>query len=488
MVNSLLIKRILWILLFLILPSLAPAVSLLPVGKIEYDFVYDRLEREEVKKQTSYAYQLGPYDGTEGFSFGPFEYLKGIPSNKLMLFSAAGEDFYSAHSQTPAGFESVRGGIAASPMEWLFVYGNFVLDERKAEDEFYTGKKWRGLAGGVEEAFTYFKWRQFEIMAGRFASFWGPRNSLVLAPTNALDGFEYSFHWGRLVLSYRLAKLDGLNPEDDGVDQFENRFLAAHRLDVRLSREFRLGIFESVIYGGPGRQIDLLYLNPIVFFHADQLNEGMNDNSLMGFDVTYQPGRGLKLYGQLLVDDFQIEKASQGDQEPDQYGVIAGAHLVDLWPSVDFRVEYSRVTNWTFNQELPRNRYLLNNDPIGGAAGNDYEVLRATCSRWLSDNRCLSANFAYRLQGEGRITDEWTEPWLDVEGDYDEPFPSGVVEKTRSAWLGFKGFFVNHFFVDVEAGVNWFDNFDHVYGEDASQAFARVQISSFFSTPVTVDR
>lgn len=488
MSNRSLIKRILLVLLFLILPTIAAAVSLLPVGKIEYDFVYDRLEREEARSLTDYSFQLGPYDASSGLSFGPFAYLSDIPRNKLVLFSRAEEDFYSAQRQSPSGFESVRGGVAASPVERLFVYGNFVLDERKAEDEFYTGKKWRGLAGGVEEAFLYFRWRQFEITSGRFASFWGPRNSLILAPTNPLDGFEYNFHWGRLALSYRLAKLDGLSPEDDGVEQFENRFLAAHRLDIRLSGSLRLGVFESVVYGGPGRQIDLLYLNPIVFFHADQLNEGVNDNSLMGLDVMYRPRAGIRLYGQLLVDDFQVEKESQGDQEPDQYGMIAGVHFVDLRPSLDLRFEYQRVTNWAFNQLLPRNRYLLNTDLIGGASGNDYELLTAGCERWFGDDLRLSGNFAYRLQGEGRVTDDWTAPWLEAEGDYDEPFPSGVVEKTRSTWLGFKGFIKDHFFVDIEAGVHWFDNHNHTYGEDESQTFARVRISSFFSTPVKVDR
>jgi len=482
-----LIKRILLILLFLVLPTFATAVSLLPIGKIEYDFVYDRLERDEVLSLADYSFQLGPYDASSGRSFGPFAYLADIPSNKLILFSLTGEDFCSAHAESPCGYESIRGGVAASPIERLFVYGNFVLDEHKAKDEFYTGKKWRGLAGGVEEAFLYFSWRQFEITAGRFASYWGPRNSLVLAPTNALDGFEYSFHWGRLSLSYRLAKLDGLNPEEDGVDEFENRFLAAHRLDIHLSRTLRVGAFESVVYGGPGRQVDLLYLNPIMFFHVDQLNEGIDDNSLLGLDVTFKPLRGLKLYGQLLVDDFQVEKESQGDQEPDQYGFTGGVFMVDLWPSLDFSMEYTRVTNWTFNQVLPRNRYLLNNDLIGAASGNDYELLTVKSTRWFGDDLCLSGNFAYRLQGEGRVTDEWTAPWLEVDGDYSEPFPTGVVEKTRSIWLGFKAFLVNHFYTDVEAGVRWYESLQHVYGNDGSQPFVRVRMSSFFSAPVKVD-
>ncbi len=471
-----------------VLSSGATASPVIPVGKAEYDFVYDRLVRSETLSGDIYNYQLGPYDNNGGeFSFGPFGYLADAPSKKLTLFSFVGEDFYSARSQAPAGFESLRAGIVATPVERLFVYGNFVLDEQKAEDENYTGKKWRGLAGGVEQAFIHYHLKPIEITLGRFASFWGPRNSLVLSSGNALDGFGYSFHWGRLVLSYRLARLDGLSPEEDGVEQFENRFFAGHRLDIHFSRWLRMGFFETIIFGGPGRQIDLLYLNPIIFFHADQLNEGVDDNTLLGMDFVFRPRPGVKLYGQLLVDDFQIDNSSQGDQEPDQYGVILGSDLVDMMPGLDINLEYSRVTNWTFNQALDRNRYLFNGELIGGAPGNDYEMWRLGVRRWFGDETALASEFAYRRQGEGKPTAEWTAPWLETEGEYTEPFPTGIVETTRSASLRLQSFLFNHFFVDARAGVNWYDNYLHIEDDSRTEPFVNVRISTFFSAPVDVD-
>lgn len=486
--NQKIIKRILWVLLFLTFPLAATATTVLPVGKAEYDFVYERLIRGDILSRDVYDYQLGPYDNnSDKFSFGPFSYLGELTPNSLTVFSFAGENFHSAKAQSPAGFESLRGGIAASPIEKMFVYGNFVLDEQKAEDENYTGKKWRGLAGGVEEAFIHYRLKPLRITLGRFASFWGPRNSLVLSPDNALDGLGYSFHWGRLVLSYRLAKLDGLNPDEDDVEQFENRFLAGHRLDIHFARWLRMGFFETIIFGGPGRQVDLLYLNPIVFFHADQLNEGMDDNTLVGLDFVVKPRAGLRLYGQLLIDDFQIDKETQGDQEADQYGVLFGVDLANIMPSLDFNLEYSRVANWTFNQALDRNRYLFNGDLIGGALGNDYEHLNLTLKRWFGDNTALSAKLVYHRQGEGRVTAEWTAPWFDIEGDYDEPFPTGVVETTKSTSLRLKSFLLNHFYLDTEAGINWIDNYRHLDGDNRTLPFVRLQISTFFSAPVNID-
>ena len=216
------IQRILLILIILSQAGLSRASSVLPVGQAEYEFVYDRLERGEALTFGDYSYQLGPYEDLgDEFSFGPFEFLQQLPSTRLAVFSFAGEDFYAEKDRSAEGFEAIRGGVAASPVENMFVYGNFLLDEREAEDPSYTGKKWRGLAGGVEQAFMHYRLKKFEFMVGRFASFWGPRHSMVLSSKNALDGFGYSFHWGRLVLSYRLARLDGLDPDSDDVEKYE---------------------------------------------------------------------------------------------------------------------------------------------------------------------------------------------------------------------------------------------------------------------------
>lgn len=483
------LRRILLILVFLVFPLPLVAVSVLPVGKVEYEFVYDRLERAEALSLDYYPYQLGPYNGDEQWlSFGPFEYLRRLPPQRLVLFSFAGEDFSSAKDRSARGFEFIRGGLAACPFGRMFVYGNFLLDERKAEDENYTGKKWRGLAGGVEEAFVYYRTNPLEITVGRFASFWGPRNSLALTPNGAMDGLGYTVHWGRLALSYRLARLDGLNPDKDSVAQFENRYFVGHRLDVYLSRTLRLGVFETTVFGGPGRQIDLYYLNPIIFFHSSQLNEGMNDNTFLGFDFSFKPRSGCRLYGQLLVDDFQIDKDSQGDQEPDQYGMILGAHIVNLWRSVDLKLEYSRVANWTFNQTLVRNRYLMDGHLIGGALGNDYDRLELNVTRWVGDDMAVSLGFTSLRQGEGRVTDEWTAPWLETDGDYSEPFPTGTVETTRTFSVGFKGFLFDHFYIGAESGIDRVNNYLHADSDDRSLPYVRLNVSTFFSSSLSIER
>ncbi|MDH4156193.1 MAG: capsule assembly Wzi family protein [candidate division Zixibacteria bacterium] len=488
MLKKLNLKKILWIIIFLLFPGTLPAGGVLPVGRMEYDFVYDRLERVEALSLDRFDYQLGPYRlDREAFRWGPFESLREIPGRSLGLFAFVSEDFRSAKEASAHGWEAFRGGIVARPHERVFVYGNFLLDECRADDPAYTGKKWRGLAGGVESAFMHVRFGMLEGMLGRFASFWGPRHSLVLSPGASMDGFAYTIRWGRLSLSYRLARLDGLNPDTDSVDQFENRYFAGHRLDVHISKRVRLGVFETMIFGGPGRQIDLYYLNPIIFFHSSQINEGMNDNTFLGFDFSVKPREGCNIYGQLLVDDFQVDSREPGDKEPDQYGILAGAYVADVLPSFDMKAEYTRVTNWSFNQALQRNRYLYEGSLIGGALGNDYDQTRFWFIKWFGDDMAASLSLSYVRQGEGEVTEEFTQPWLLATGAYSEEFPTGVVEKTFTASMSLQGFVENHFFFSLEAGADWHRNYRHISGDSRTLPFIHLKLSSFITSFVDIE-
>ena len=483
-----LLKKILLVLIFLTFAPNGWTGGVIPAGRLEFDFLYDQYERIDALTRNYFDFQLGPYTSdSAAFITGPFEYLATFDNQCLHLFSFAGEDFRSAKASRGVGYETFRGGLAARPHEKVFVYGNFLLDEQKADDPNYTGKKYHGLAGGVEEAFASISLGNFNLTAGRFASFWGPRNSLILSARNRLDGFGYTWRWGRIALSYRLAKLHGLNPDVDSVTQFENRYFAAHRLDVHITDWLRVGGFEGVVFGGPGRQIELNYLNPLLFFHSSQLNENVNDNTFMGFDWSVKPFAKTKLYGQLVVDDFQVDNSAQGDQEPNQYGLLIGGYVADVLPQFDIKAEYSRVTNWTFNQPLERNRIVVQDDVlIGGALGNDYDLVSMEVKRWLRTDLAANLHVGYLRQGEGSVTADWTAPWLLVTGTYEEKFPTGVVEKTFSVAGSIQGFAFEHFYVDATAGIDKITNYLNTDGDNRDVPFFQLRLSAFIDGAIDV--
>ncbi len=473
-------KKIL--LLFIILILFQPVkANYIPFGTAEFEFVYDRMERNNTIELSRFDHQLGFYLNYDSENL-PFNYLSKPTKGEIGFLGFFTEDIFSKKENHAIAYESFRGGLFFCPTKKIQIFANFKLDEKIANDKNYTGKKWRGLAGNVENSIFIFKLKNLDFIAGRFASFWGPRNSLLLASNVALDGFESRWRYGKLTFTYKFAQLDDLQHNINNSTIFENRYFAGHRVDFHFLDNFRLGLFETIIFGGEGRQIDLAYLNPLLLYHAVQLNKDVNDNTFLGFDFDYQPKAGINLYGQLVVDDFQIDKRVQGDQEPNEIGLLIGSYVVDLIKSVDIKAEYSRVTNRTYNQNLTRNRYVYDGELLSAALGNDYDFSKIKIIRWFSSDFYSALNLSYYRQGEGRVLDDWTQPWFDIDGDYSEPFPTGTVEKHFNISIQFKGFFKNNFYVDFEGGFEKVNNFEHRVDDSRNFPFIKLKLSGFISS------
>ena len=472
--------RVSLLLLLLGTVSQTSSAIVVPLGIHPFEFVYQNIERNETLNQDTFFYPVAPYllDTTYALP-ASLSFLK-TSEKKINYFLIGNESFQTNSFQTPTYYEILRGGFTGKLSSHISIYANISLDETKAKDITYTGKKWRGLAGGVEQSFVTATYNNFTLHAGRFASFWGIQKSILLAGSNALDGFQYTFHYRKISLTYRFAKLNQLQT-DLQTSEFDNRYFVGHRLDFRLHKNLKFGIFESIIFGGVGRTAEFNYLNPLMSYHVEQLNNNVNDNSFIGGDFVYYPKQNMKLYGQLIIDDFQIDDKTQGDQEPNEYGLILGSYLVNIFPSYDLRVEYIKITNRTYNQAYERNRYTFENISLGYFNENDFDKTNFFVTKWLSQTSLVALNFSYKRKGEGNINDNWTEPWLDTNDPYTESFPFGVVEKTTHLSGQFKGFLYKNFYLDTELGIESIQNRNNIKADSEQNSFIHISLHAFFS-------
>lgn len=478
--NKLIYKIIILILLISIHSTVIIASTVIPLGLKPFDFLYDKMEKFEVTHQDNQLYTIAPYIIEKNkIDIAPLSFLQFDSENKINLFLIGSTSFGSQTLESTVSLETIRAGLSGK-FNNIFIYSNIFLDEQKAKDTTYIGKKWRGLAGGVEQSFLNAKFKHLDIFIGRFKSFWGIKKSLVLSEANALDGFQYRFTYKKISLTYRLAKLDQLQAELT-TSIFNNRYFVGHRLDLKLHKKLRVGLFESIIFGGIGRTVEMNYLNPLMSYHVEQLNNNLNDNSFLGFDFTYYPIQNTKLYGQLLIDDYQIEKESQGDQEPNQYGMIIGGYIADIVKTYDARFEYIKITNHTYNQAYDRNRYIFENNALGYFNTNDFDRINISASKWITPNNSVSLHYSYQRKGEGNIIDFWSEPWFEANGEYSEPFPYGIVEKTNRISGQFKGFLFENFYLDAEAGLENITNRNNVVQNSQQNKFITIRLFTFFS-------
>jgi len=460
----------------------------IPIETPEYRILYDYLRRIEIEDASArFGGLVTPLSDKDIFKehiiFGDDR-----PDHfQMKPYVIVSEDFTSSKYSRANGFESIRGGLMASPSKNFTFYLGLLMDERLAENPDYYGKKWRGLAGEVETGMAIYRNKSVTIIAGRFGSSWGPnRQSLFLSETaRPMDAFQFRAGWGRLYYTYQFGKLNRLRSANEDSEGYENRFFVGHRIDIKAGNNFYIGLNETIIYGGLGRSIELAYLNPLMFFHSFQLNENYDDNTFLGLDVTFFVDKRFKFYGQLLVDDFQIDNATRGDNEPNEIGFSLGLHSIDLFDHLDLKAEYFRIANWTYNQKLERNRYDNRGSLIGYESGPDTDKISLALIRWLNTWQNISFNLMYQRRGEGRFDSDWTEPWLDVD-NYSESFPTGIVEKKFGAALNFTGYLKPFLYIESRGGVDIVDNFNHIDGAGRTIPFFSAKLSLLFSNNLNI--
>lgn len=334
-----------------------------------------------------------------------------------------------AHSTSSNGtvrrFGRMRVGLGGAYKNWS-ICGIYRLDSGYYEDPDYYGIRWERIAGKADQVFLRWSGGDFFFQLGR--DYLRTGLGMALSGEKPYEKIAAGFKIGkRIKLLWSIGQLNEYVEYDDTTKIIYYRYLAGHRAEVSW-KWLQVGFTELIIFGGVGRQLEFYYLLPLYAYHGEQLNHRWDDNTLWSLDtkVLLPPFR---LLGELIIDDFQIERQEPGDREPPLIGFAIKTEFAALSSPLFLTtwLRYEQVRNRVFNQQCPWNRYLYESKPLGTPLGNDYEQLSAGCNV-IGSFYGGSLSSYYRRKGEGRIDDEWTTPWVDNPA-WSEPFPSGIVEE-----------------------------------------------------------
>ncbi len=93
------------------------------------------------------------------------------------------------------------------------------------------------------------------------------------------------------------------------------KFAAIHYLSYNVTPKWNISLFESFIMGadtGNAATFDLNFLNPVILYRVIEANSGFRTgNIMMGLNSSYKLTKGLKIYGQLAIDDFKLSAFRQ---------------------------------------------------------------------------------------------------------------------------------------------------------------------------------
>jgi hypothetical protein len=188
-----------------------------------------------------------------------------------------------------------------------------------------------------------------------------------------------------------------------------NKFSTTHYLSWDVFKWLNIGAFETVMWKSQdtllNRGIDVNYLNPVIFYRPVEYSTGSSDNVLMGIAGTIKIRKKLKIYGQLLIDEFLLKYISADIKhainpnavtaEPtgwwgNKHSGQAGLKWFDAFNLdgliVRGEVNYSRP--YTYSHLNPSESYSHFNSPLAHPLGANFK-------EWMVNLHYIQKNWAF---------------------------------------------------------------------------------------------
>lgn len=169
----------------------------------------------------------------------------------------------------------------------------------------------------------------------------------------------------------------------------------SHSLEVQPFKGFKIGVFESVIYGHRdqhyNRGFEWEYLNPTIFFRPQEYSVGSTDNVLLGLYSSYHFGKNV-IYAQFVLDEFNLADIKNktrwwANKYAAQLGYKTSFNLASR--AIFSRTELNLSRPYTYSHMNPnvvygnQNRTLAH--PLGGNFIELYQEFAVQYKRWRAD-------------------------------------------------------------------------------------------------------
>jgi hypothetical protein len=228
---------------------------------------------------------------------------------------------------------------------------------------------------------------------------------------------------------------------------------------------------EAVVYGGIARGFEPSLANPMAILDLLQYNERQSLNVSYGLDVAWRTATHGLYAGQLLLDDFQVDRCGIVCKEPASIGYTLLAEGVPLAGNTRSFASYTRVTNLTYRSANQWERYT-SFDLSLGRGQSDYDESRAGIELAPPLGGPLRLYGAYRRQGEG----DYRKPFPPVSDNPTTPLIfAGVLTRVRRA--GAQWTTSGRISVSADVGYNWVTNAGHVSGRRDDGIEGRIRLS-----------
>ncbi len=156
-----------------------------------------------------------------------------------------------------------------------------------------------------------------------------------------------------------------------------NKYLAASMLEVTPWNGVNIAVGQSEMYGGIGRNPELEYLIPIMFFKAVSHGNGAGtpDNSEIFFNFKFNVVKKFSFYLPVIVNEFTTTTFLSPTRNHNQVGFTLGGNAYDLfYHDTRINVEYTRINPWVYNHNWIEGTYQSHDVNLGDWIGQNADL------------------------------------------------------------------------------------------------------------------
>ncbi len=184
---------------------------------------------------------------------------------------------------------------------------------------------------------------------------------------------------------------------------YGKKYAAFHRLSFDLRPNINIGINEMVVFdridSTQSNQFDFNYLNPVIFYRSIESNLGSRDNSLMALDFSWRIKYRYVVYGQLLVDEFNLKYIkTEPNWWGNKYGYQLGVRGINAFKikNLDLLAEYNHVRPYTYSHKRTTQSYSHFNQALAHPLGANFseaifEVKYSLGRKWYLQSSLIFA-------------------------------------------------------------------------------------------------
>ncbi len=261
-----------------------------------------------------------------------------------------------------------------------------------------------------------------------------------------LSGFAGNYFY--LKLNTRIWRIHYQNifaevAAESGSDQqgdvlIPKKYFAAHYLNVNISPNVQIGLFEAVVFSRRNH-FELQYLNPVILYRTVEHSIGSPDNAMLGLDLKWNFLKRFSFYGQLILDELKFNKliVERNGWWANKFGIQAGLKYIDVFgiDHLDAQLEYNTVRPYTYTHRDSLANYSHYNQPLAHPIGANFRESIVKLRYQPLKKLTLEARFLQIDFGLDSDTTNWGTNILlnneTREQDYNNDTAQGIATTTR---------------------------------------------------------